>query len=74
MLYQVIPFANFFTQVDLGDLEPRSWHIAEPYYCHPRSTECRVVVFGGNVHVHRVPEISGDRVNTADLKILTFGN
>ena len=31
-----------------------------------------MVIFGGNVHVES-PEIGGDRVNAADLKILTFG-
>lgn len=59
-------------QLDVSDLQPRSWHIAQPYYCHPHSTECRVVIFGGNVHAH-ASECSGDRVNTADLKILVFG-
>lgn len=59
-------------QLDLGELQPRSWHITQPYYCHLHSTECRVVIFGGNVHVDK-PENAGDRVNTADLKILTFG-
>lgn len=59
-------------QLDLNDLQPRSWHIAQPYYYHPHSTECRIVIFGGNVHTN-TSECSGDRVNTADLKILTFG-
>ena len=61
-----------YIQLDVGDQQPRSWHIAQPYYCHPHSTECRVVIFGGNVHV-LASECSGDRVNTADLKIFTFG-
>ena len=59
-------------QLDLDDIQPRSWHIAQPYYCHPHSTECRVVIFGGNVHAN-TSECSGDRVNTANLKILIFG-
>ena len=61
-----------FMQLGMGDLQPRTWHIAQPFYCHMHSTECHVVIFGGNVHKD-VSQCSGDRVNTADLKILTFG-
>ena len=59
-------------QLDLGGLQPRAWHITQPYYCHFHSTECLVVIFGGNIHKD-ASECSGDRVNTANLKILTFG-
>ena len=71
-MYMYICMCFDSIQLDLGDLRPRSWHIAQPYYCHPHSTECRVVIFGGNVHTH-ASQCSGDRVNTADLKILAFG-
>ena len=50
-------------------LKPRSWHIGLPRY-HAGSTECQVVVFGGNVHVKGD---KGARDNTADLRILQFG-
>ena len=51
-------------------LKPRSWHIARPVY-RPNSTECDVVIFGGNVHVEGHQEDS--RVYTADLQILSSG-
>ena len=50
-------------------LKPRSWHIARPVY-KPNSTECDVVIFGGNVHIEGH---HGDRDNTADLQILSSG-
>lgn len=50
-------------------LKPRSWHIARPVY-RPNSTECDVVIFGGNVHIEGH---YGDRDNSADLKILSSG-
>jgi len=55
-------------QINTG-LKPRSWHIACAIYS-PVTTECRVVVFGGNVHIEGH---YGDRENTADLRILSFG-
>ena len=50
-------------------MKPRSWHIAQPLYNYT-STECRVAIFGGNVHVEGM---WGDRKNAADLTILSFG-
>lgn len=50
-------------------LKPRSWHIGLPHYHHD-STECQVVIFGGNMHIRGN---SGERDNAADLRILTFG-
>ena len=50
-------------------LKPRSWHIARPVY-RPNSTECDVVIFGGNVHIEGH---YGDRDNAADLEILSSG-
>ena len=50
-------------------LKPRSWHIGLPRY-HAGSTECQVVVFGGNAHIEGD---TGERDNTADLRILRFG-
>ena len=50
-------------------LKPRSWHIARPIYI-TNSTECDVVIFGGNVHI---AGHLGDRDNTADLRILSCG-
>lgn len=53
----------------LVPLKPRSWHIARPVYI-TNSTECDVVIFGGNVHIEGH---LGDRDNTADLRILSCG-
>ena len=48
-------------------LKPRSWHLGLPRY---HSTECQVIVFGGNAHIN---EDSGARDNIADLRVLEFG-
>ena len=59
------------TQLDVGPQRPRSWHIVHPYYCQSDiSTECQLIIFGGNAHINGD---SGDRENIADLRILTFG-
>ena len=50
-------------------MKPRSWHVSQPLY-NCTSTECRVAIFGGNVHVEGM---WGDRKNAADLTILSFG-
>ena len=57
-------------QVETG-LMPRSWHVAQAQYdCHASSSECRVFVFGGNVHYKG---LTGARLDTADLRVLSFG-
>lgn len=61
----------YYPQLDVGPQRPRSWHVAHPYYCQSDiSTECQLVIFGGNAHINGE---SGDRENIADLRILTFG-
>jgi hypothetical protein len=57
-----------WTQLDI-DLFPRSWHTATPLY-YPNSTECRLAVFGGNVHCDG---LTGKRRNTGDMRVLSFG-
>jgi len=58
-------------QLDVGPRRPRSWHIVHPFYCQPDiSTECQLIIFGGNAHIKGD---SGDREDIADLRILTFG-
>ena len=52
------------------DTKPRSWYVACSVYNQRTSTECQIVLFGGNVHV---VENTGDRMDIADLRILTFG-
>ena len=68
----LVSFVVYFHHVCMQlyiPLKPRSWHIARPVY-RPNSTECHVVIFGGNVHVEGD---SGHRDNTADLRILSSG-
>lgn len=57
-----------FHQLEVS-LKPRSWHIGLPRY-HAGSTECQVIIFGGNVHIRGD---TGARDNTADLRALQFG-
>ena len=68
----LVSFVVYFYHVCMQlyiPLKPRSWHIARPVY-RPNSTECDVVIFGGNVHIEYD---HGDRDNSADLKILSSG-
>ena len=68
----LVSFVVYFHHVCMQlyiPLKPRSWHIARPVY-RPNSTECDVVIFGGNVHIEYD---HGDRDNSADLKILSSG-
>lgn len=51
------------------DLKPRSWHTVRATYS-PVATECRLVIFGGNMHREGN---YGDRTATADPRILVFG-
>ena len=51
------------------DLKPRSWHTVRAAYSAV-ATECRLVVFGGNMHREGN---YGDRTATADPRILVFG-
>ena len=51
------------------DLKPRSWHTVRVAYS-AAATECRLVVFGGNMHREGN---YGDRTATADPRILVFG-
>ena len=51
------------------DLKPRSWHTVRAAYSAV-ATECRLVVFGGNMHREGN---YGDRTATADPRILAFG-
>ena len=45
--------------------------MVHPYYCQSAiSTECQLIIFGGNAHINGH---YGDRENIADLRILTFG-
>ena len=45
--------------------------MVHPYYCQSAiSTECQLIIFGGNAHINGH---FGDRENIADLRILTFG-
>jgi len=58
-------------QLDVGPRRPRAWHMVHPFYCQPDiSTECQLIIFGGNAHIKGD---SGDREDMADLRILTFG-
>ena len=50
-------------------LKPRSWHLGLPRYLRG-STECQLIVFGGNAHIKGD---SGARDNIADLRVLQFG-
>ena len=66
-----IHLIRWYTQLDVGTQKARSWHVAHPYYCQSDiSTECQLIIFGGNAHVKGD---FGDRVDMADLRILTFG-
>lgn len=47
----------------------RAWHIAGPLY-YTNSTECRLAIFGGNVHWDG---FVGKRRNIGDIRIVTFG-
>ena len=51
------------------DLKPRSWHTVCATYS-PVATECRLVIFGGNMHREGN---YGDRTAAADPRILVFG-
>ena len=57
-----------YLQLNLGVKPPRSWHIACTHY--PSMGQSEVLLFGGNVHVK--PD-EKDRVETADLQILSWG-
>ena len=57
-------------QLDVGPRRPRAWHMVHPFYCQPDiSTECQLIIFGGNAHIKGD---SGDREDIADLRILTL--
>ena len=61
----------YHPQLDVGTQKARSWHVVHPYYCQSDiSTECQLIIFGGNAHVKGD---FGDRVDMADLRILKFG-
>ena len=51
------------------DLKPRSWHTVRAAYSAV-ATECRLVIFGGNMHREGN---YGDRTAAADPRILVFG-
>ena len=55
-------------QLNLGVKPPRSWHIACTHY--PSMGQSEVLLFGGNVHVKPGEK---ERVETADLRILSWG-
>ena len=50
--------------------KPRAWHVAISYHPLFSSTECEIVVFGGNKHYKGQ---TGARLAVSDTCILKFG-